>query len=153
MALKSWLASLKDHVSNVLGVQAPIHAGLGRYATETSDVSGVSRSGGMVASDTADTVRETQTYQAQPAWALACTGDTADTCKKKCRHSNHRSGGYSHSVRTKATIQTARAVVDRHGSIKGEDVPRAPLQLPPVHCGRPLQSVRQALRCGAGAVE
>lgn len=36
----------------------------------------------MVASDTADTVGKMQTYQAQPAWALACTGDTADTCKK-----------------------------------------------------------------------
>ena len=82
MALKSWLASLKADVSNVSGVQAPIHAGLGRYVTETTGVSGVSGSGGMVASDTADTAGETQTYQAQPAWALACTGDTADTCKK-----------------------------------------------------------------------
>jgi len=36
----------------------------------------------MVASDTADTAGEKQTYQAQPAWALAFTGDTADTCKK-----------------------------------------------------------------------
>ena len=82
MALKSWLASLKADVSSVSGVQAPIHAGLGRYVTDTADVSGVSGLGGTVASDTADTVRETQTYQAQPAWALACTGDTADTCKK-----------------------------------------------------------------------
>ena len=82
MALKSWLASLKADVSNVSGVQAPIHAGLGRYVTETADVSGVSGSGGMGAIDTADTVGNMQTYQAQPAWALACTGDTADTCKK-----------------------------------------------------------------------
>ncbi len=81
MALESWLASLKADVSNVSGVQAPIHAGFGRYVTDTADVSGVSGSGGVVASDTADTVGETQTYQAQPAWALACTGDTADTCK------------------------------------------------------------------------
>lgn len=36
----------------------------------------------MVASDTADTAGEKQTYQAQPAWALACTGDTADTARK-----------------------------------------------------------------------
>jgi len=82
MALKSWLASLKADVSNVSGVQAPIHAGLGRYVTETTGVSSVSGSGGMVASDTADTAGKMQTYQAQPAWALACTGDTADTCKK-----------------------------------------------------------------------
>ena len=82
MALKSWLASLKADVSNVSGVQAPIHAGLGRYVTETADVSGVSGSGCMVASDTADTAGNMQAYQAQPAWALACTGDTADTCKK-----------------------------------------------------------------------
>ena len=82
MALKSWLASLKADVSSVSGVQAPIHAGLGRYVTDTADVSGVSGSGGMVASDTADTAGEMQTYQAQPAWALACTGDTADTCRK-----------------------------------------------------------------------
>lgn len=82
MALKSWLASLKADVSSVSGVQAPIHAGLGRYVTETADVSGVSGSGGMVASDTADTAGKMQTYQAQPAWALACTGDTSDTCKK-----------------------------------------------------------------------
>lgn len=82
MALKSWLASLKADVSNVSGVQAPIHAGLGRYVTETADVSGVSGSGGMVASDTADTAGNMHTYQAQPAWTLACTGDTADTCKK-----------------------------------------------------------------------
>lgn len=82
MALKSWLASLKADVSNVSGVQAPIHAGLGRYVTDTADVSGVSGRGGMVASDTADTAGKLQAYQAQPAWALACTGDTADTCKK-----------------------------------------------------------------------
>jgi hypothetical protein len=82
MALKSWLASLKADVSNVSGVQALIHAGLGRYVTETEDVSGVSGSGGMVASDTADTVWNMQTYQAQPTWALACTVDTADTCRK-----------------------------------------------------------------------
>ena len=79
MALKSWLASLKADVSNVSGVQAPIHAGLGRYVTESTGVSGL---GGMVASDTADTAGEKLTYQAQPAWALACTGDTADTYKK-----------------------------------------------------------------------
>ena len=36
----------------------------------------------MVISDTADTAGTMQTYQAQPSWALACTGDTADTCKK-----------------------------------------------------------------------
>lgn len=82
MALKSWLASLKADVSNVSGVQARIHAGLGRYVTETAGVSGVSGSGGMVASDTADTAVEKLTYQAKPAWALVCTGDTADTCKK-----------------------------------------------------------------------
>ena len=82
MALKSWLASLKADVSSVSGVQAPIHAGLGRYVTDTADVSGVSGRGGMVASDTADTAGKVQTYQAQPAWALACTGDTADTCRR-----------------------------------------------------------------------
>lgn len=81
MALKSWLASLKADVSHVSGVQAPIHAGFGRYVTETADVSGVSGSGGIVASDTADTAAQNQTYQAQPAWALGCTGDTADTCR------------------------------------------------------------------------
>ena len=82
MALKSWLASLKADVSNVSGVQAPIHAGLGRYVTDTADVSGVSGWGGMVASDTADTAREKLTYQAQPAGALGCTGDTGDTAEK-----------------------------------------------------------------------
>ena len=82
MALKSWLASLKTDVSGVSDVQAPIDAGLGRYVTDTADVSGVSGSGGMVASDTADTAAKNQTYQAQPAWALGCTGDTADTCQK-----------------------------------------------------------------------
>ena len=82
MALKSWLASLKADVSNVSGVQAPIHAGLGRYVTDMAGVSGVSGLGGMVASDTADTAGEKLTYQAQPLLALACTGDTADTCKK-----------------------------------------------------------------------
>ena len=82
MALKSWLASLKADVSNVSGVQAPIHAGLGRYVTESTGVSGVSGLGGMVASDTADTAGNMQAYQAQAAWALPCTGDTADTCKK-----------------------------------------------------------------------
>jgi len=80
MALKSWLASLKADVSGVSGVQAPMHAGMGRYVTETADVSGVSESGGMAASDAADTAAENQTYQAQPAWALGCTGDTAETC-------------------------------------------------------------------------
>lgn len=82
MALESWLASLKAGVLNVSGVQAPIHAGLGRYATQTADVSGVSGQGGMVAIDTADTAGGKQTYQAQPAWAMACTLDTADTDRK-----------------------------------------------------------------------
>ena len=82
MALRSWLASLKADVSNVSGVQASIHAGSGRYVTETAGVSGVSGSGGMVAGDTADTAGKIQTYQVKPAWALGCTGDTADTCKK-----------------------------------------------------------------------
>ena len=82
MALKSWLASLKTDVSGVSDVQAPIHAGLGRYVTDTADVSGVSVSGGMVTSDTADTAAKNQPYQAQPAWALGCTGDTADTYQK-----------------------------------------------------------------------
>lgn len=79
MALKSWLASLKADVSNVSGVQAPIHADLGRYVTETAGVSAVSGQGGMVAIDTADTAGTMQAYQAQPAWALVCT---PDTCKK-----------------------------------------------------------------------
>ena len=82
MALKSWLASLRADVSNVSGVQSPIHAGLGRYVTETTSVSGVSGSGGVVDGDTADTAGDMQAYQAQPAWALACTGDTADAGKK-----------------------------------------------------------------------
>ena len=82
MALKSWLASLKVDVSNVSGVQAPVNAGFGRYVTESTGVSGVSGLCGMVASDTADTAGNMQAYQAQPAWALACTGDTADTCVK-----------------------------------------------------------------------
>jgi hypothetical protein len=82
MALSSWLASLKADVSNVSAVQDPIHAGLGRYVNETADVSGVSRWGGMATSDTVDTAGNMQTYQAQPAWVLACTGDTADTSKE-----------------------------------------------------------------------
>ena len=82
MALKSWLASLKAGVSGVSGVQAPIYAALGRYVTNTADVSDVSGSGSMLAGDTPDTAAQNQTYQAQPAWALGCTGDTADTCKK-----------------------------------------------------------------------
>lgn len=92
MALKSWLASLKVDVLNVSGVQVPIHAGLVRYVIETADVSRVSESGGMVASDTADTVGNLQAFQTQPAWTLACTVDTGDTCKK-----------------TKADIQTTEA--------------------------------------------
>ena len=36
----------------------------------------------MVAGDTADTAGENQTYKAQPAWVLVCTGDTADTAEK-----------------------------------------------------------------------
>lgn len=82
MPLKSWLASLKADVSNVSGVQAPIHAGLGRYVTESRGVSDVSGLDGMKASDTADTARDMQAYLAKPAWALACTGDTGDTCIK-----------------------------------------------------------------------
>jgi hypothetical protein len=82
MALKSWLASLKADVSDVSGVQAHINADLGRYVTEPADVSGVSGQGGMVISDTADTAGAVQTYQPQPSWALARTGDTGDTCKK-----------------------------------------------------------------------
>lgn len=81
MALKSWLASLKADVSDVSDVQAPIHAGLGRYVNETADVSGVSGSGDIVAIDTADTAAQNQTYQAQPAWTLGYTGVTGDTCK------------------------------------------------------------------------
>lgn len=82
MALKSWLASLKADVSNVSGVQAPIHAKLGRYNTETTGVSGASGQGGMAPSDTSDTKGHSRAYQAKPARALACTVDTADTCKK-----------------------------------------------------------------------
>jgi hypothetical protein len=82
MALKSWLASLKADVSNVSGVQAPIHEGSGRYVIETAGVSDVSGQDGMVAIDTAETAGNMQAYQAQPAWALVCTPDTADTCKK-----------------------------------------------------------------------
>ena len=92
MALKSWLASLKADVLNVSGVQAPIHAGLVRYVIETADVSSVSGSGGMAASDTADTVGSLQAFHTQPAWTLACTVDTTDTCKK-----------------TKADIETSEA--------------------------------------------
>ncbi len=79
MALKSWLASLKADVSHVSGVQAPIHKGLGRYVTDTADVSG---SGGMVVSDTAETGRQSQTYQAKPNIRAGCTADTAETWKK-----------------------------------------------------------------------
>lgn len=82
MALKSWLASIKADVSSVAAVQAPIHAGLGRYVTDTADVSGVSGSGGMVTSDTADTAAKMQAYQVKPNIHAGCTGDTADTCKK-----------------------------------------------------------------------
>lgn len=82
MALKSWLASLKADVSNVSGVQAPIHEGLGRFVSESTCVSGVSGLASMLASDTADTAGHMQAYQAQPAWAFACTGDTVDTCIK-----------------------------------------------------------------------
>jgi hypothetical protein len=82
MALNSWLASLKADVSNVSGVQAPIYSGLGRYVTESRGVSDVSGLDRMKASDTADTARHMQAYQAKPAWALACTGDTGDTCIK-----------------------------------------------------------------------
>jgi hypothetical protein len=82
MALKSWLASLKVDVSHVSGVQAPIHAGLDRYVTDTAGVSGVSGSSGMVASDTAETERQSQTYQTKPNSHAGCTADTAETCKK-----------------------------------------------------------------------
>ncbi|MFM7009004.1 MAG: hypothetical protein ACKO0Z_06670 [Betaproteobacteria bacterium] len=82
MALKSWLASLKVDVSNVSDVQAPIHADLGRHVTETADVSGVSGRDGKVASDTAETARESQAYQANPNIHAGCTADTAETRKK-----------------------------------------------------------------------
>lgn len=82
MALKSWLASLKADVSNVLGVQAHIHAGLSRYVTDTADVSGVSGSGGMLGADTADTADKNQTYQRKPSIHAGCTADMSDTCKK-----------------------------------------------------------------------
>lgn len=82
MALKSWLSSLKADVSSITAVQAPIYAGLQQYAIETMGVSGLSESGGKVAPDTADTAARSQPYHAEPAWALGCTGDTADTCKK-----------------------------------------------------------------------
>lgn len=82
MALKSWLASLKADVSNVSGVQATIHMGLGRHAIETADASGVSGQGGVVGSDTTDTSGNFQAFQTQPALVLACTCDAADTCGK-----------------------------------------------------------------------
>lgn len=82
MALKSWLVSLKADVSNVSGVQAPIYEGLGRYVTESTGVSDVTKLGGMVDCDPADTARHMQAYQAKPSWALACTGDAGDTCIK-----------------------------------------------------------------------
>lgn len=82
MALSVWLASLKSNVSSVSGVQVPIHEGLGRYVIETVGVSDVSEPGGMLAIDTADTVGKIQTYQPEPAWTLACTGDTVDTAGK-----------------------------------------------------------------------
>lgn len=82
MALSLWLASLKADVSNVSGVQATVSAGLRRYGTDTAGVSGVSEPGGVVAGDTSDTALIRQAYQAQPAWALACTGDTSDTAEK-----------------------------------------------------------------------
>jgi len=82
MALESWLTSLKADVSGVSDVQANIHAGFGRYVTDTPDVSGVSDSGGVVAGDTADTARENQTYQVKPNIHAGCTPDTPDTCKK-----------------------------------------------------------------------
>jgi hypothetical protein len=145
MALKSWLASLKADISNVSGVQAPIHAGLGRYVTETAGVSGVSGSGGMVASDTADTAREKLTYQAQPAWALACTGDTADTCRKINTETHAANELFSGDLLTVAPTGPKRVFRQRGPWLTGTE--------PYLHCSGPGQSVRHSLRCGAGALE
>ena len=89
MALDALWAVLIPEVSGVSEVQAPIHAGLRDTSAVFPEVSKVSSndSGSTVATmpgstDTPDTPPENVRYQAQPAWALACTGDTADTCKK-----------------------------------------------------------------------
>lgn len=71
---------VKVDVSDVSGVQTPIHKGLGRYVPDTTEVSGVSGSGDMVAHATADTAQKNQTYQKKPSIHAGCTADTAETC-------------------------------------------------------------------------
>ena len=110
MALKSWLAALKSDVSHVSGVQAPIHAGLGRYVTETAGVSGVSGTDGVVASDTADTSGFPVPYQANPLIPLACTGDTADTCKTIDTEANAANELLSGELLTDLSQNSAKAI-------------------------------------------
>jgi len=89
MALDALWALLIPEVSGVSEVQAPIHAGLRDTPAVLPEVSRVSSndSGGTVTAipggaDTPDTPAENVRYQAQPAWALACTLDTPDTPEK-----------------------------------------------------------------------
>ncbi len=148
MALKSWMVSLKVDVSNVSGVHAPIHAGSGGYVTDTADVSGVSGSGGMVASDTADTARESQTYQAKPNIHADCTADTAETCNKVTISEGTTFGRTTQSDTStaKATIQAEGAVAGRQGAISGAALPRTPFQLPTLYCCWPGHTLRQEMR-------
>ncbi len=89
MALEAMWAVLIPEVSQVSGVQAPIHAGLCDTPAVLPEVSRVSSndSGSSVATinggtDTPDTPPEIVRYQAQPAWALGCALDTPDNPEK-----------------------------------------------------------------------
>lgn len=81
MALDSLLASMKNEVSGVSGVQPCSHAGLQRYPMKFAGVSGVSQPQANALPDTPDTSSNPQGYQRKPAPVKACTPDTPDTPK------------------------------------------------------------------------
>ena len=92
MALEAFWALLNQEVSEVTGVQVPVHAGGRHTPSVLARVSRVSRvssndPGGMgtalpVGADTPDTPPESVRYLAQPARALGCTPDTSVTPNK-----------------------------------------------------------------------
>ncbi|MBK7001283.1 MAG: hypothetical protein IPH35_15310 [Rhodoferax sp.] len=82
MALESLWVTLKSDVTDVSAVQASIHAGYGCNGAETADVSAVTAEVATMCTVTAETAAILQALQRKPAPVLACTPDTAVTCKK-----------------------------------------------------------------------
>lgn len=82
MALESLWVTLRSGVTDVSAVQPSIHAGYGCNGTETADVSAVTAEVATMCTVTAETAAILQALQRKPAPVLACTPDTAVTCKK-----------------------------------------------------------------------